>query len=353
MATAKKLPSGSWRCLVYSHSEWIPQPDGTLKEKKIRKSFTCDDPSPKGKRKCEAEASAWAVEREQRQKLAGLTFERACRLFIASRTPVLSPRTVESYNGYVNTNLSDLLPLQIDRITQRDVQLLLSEYAIGHSPKTVKNLYCFISAVMKEYRPGFHMNVVLPKRYAPDLYIPTDNEVRKILASAEGDMKLAILLAAFGPMRRGEISALRMENIDGNIVHVCENMVIKRVKGSEGEWIIKGPKSVNGDRYIEYPAFVSDLWKGKTDRVVDLNPDQISRRFARLLKNLGMHSFRFHDLRHWSASVQHALGVPDVFLMQRGGWRTDTTLKSVYRHAMSDRQEQMNKLANDYFETLA
>ncbi len=31
MPTAKKLPSGSWRCLVYSHTEEITNPDGSVK----------------------------------------------------------------------------------------------------------------------------------------------------------------------------------------------------------------------------------------------------------------------------------------------------------------------------------
>ena len=44
MATAKKLPSGSWRCQVFSHFEEQIQPDGTVKKKRIYKSFTCDDP---------------------------------------------------------------------------------------------------------------------------------------------------------------------------------------------------------------------------------------------------------------------------------------------------------------------
>ena len=53
MATAKKLPSGSWRCQVFSHIEEIPLSDGTIKKKRVYKSFTCSDPSKKGKRICE------------------------------------------------------------------------------------------------------------------------------------------------------------------------------------------------------------------------------------------------------------------------------------------------------------
>lgn len=59
MATAKKLPSGSWRCLVYSHSETIFDSDGNIvygedgkpKQKRIYESFTSDDPSPQIKKR--------------------------------------------------------------------------------------------------------------------------------------------------------------------------------------------------------------------------------------------------------------------------------------------------------------
>lgn len=44
MATAKKLPSGSWRCQVFSHIEEIPLSDGTIKKKRVYKSFTCSSP---------------------------------------------------------------------------------------------------------------------------------------------------------------------------------------------------------------------------------------------------------------------------------------------------------------------
>ena len=48
MATAKKLSSGSWRCQVYSHTEEVIQPDGSVKKKRIYKSFTCATPGAKG-----------------------------------------------------------------------------------------------------------------------------------------------------------------------------------------------------------------------------------------------------------------------------------------------------------------
>ena len=111
----------------------------------------------------------------------------------------------------------------------------------------------------------------------------------------------------------------------------------------------KPPKSVTSDRFIEYPDFVAELWKNKTGRIVDFEPDILTKRFIDLLNRSDLPHFRFHDLRHYCASMQHALGIPDAYIMARGGWSNDNVLKNVYRHAMSDRQEQMNKIANDHF----
>lgn len=151
-----------------------------------------------------------------------------------------------------------------------------------------------------------------------------------------------------GPMRRGEICALDSRDISGNVVHVCRNMVIT----PEGTWIVKTPKSYAGDRYIEFPDFVAERWKGISGRITALTPDIITNRFPRILKRAGIPHFRFHDLRHYSASIQHALGIPDAYIMQRGGWGNDGVLKAVYRHAMDSRQAGMNQIANRHFSTM-
>ena len=60
----------------------------------------------------------------------------------------------------------------------------------------------------------------------------------------------------------------------------------------------------------------------------------------------------FHDLRHYCASIQHAMGIPDAYIMQRGGWGSDAVLKNVYRHALSDKEDEMYHKANDYFSSM-
>lgn len=349
MATAKKLPSGNWRCQVYSHTEEIIQPDGTIKKKRVYKSFTCDDPSAKGRRKCEAEAAAWAAKKEAADKTISMTFGEAMDAYIGARENVLSPRTIMSYKAIRKTYIQNLMEKRIEDLRQEDIQTAINIESMKHSPKTVRNIHGLVSAVMRVYRPGFALNTSLPKRKRADLYIPSDDDVKRLLDAIRGsELELPVLLAAFGPMRRGEICALTSDNISGNVVHVCQNMV----KNEDKSWIIKTPKSYAGDRYIDYPDFVAKKWKGKTGRIVELSPDQITSKFGRCIKRIGLPHFRFHDLRHYSASIQHALGIPDVYIMQRGGWGNDSTLKSVYRHAMSDKQKEMSDMANNYFEEI-
>lgn len=341
MAKAKKLPSGSWRCRVYSHTD--------ESGKKIYKSFTVEDPTPKGKRRCEALAAEWAEDKEMdRRAKSNITFGEALEAYISSRENVLSPRSIMDYRSTQRNHLKLLQPLDIYKITQVDVQKQMNLEATKVSPKTCRNIHGLISAVMRVYRPEFALNTALPKRQPTNLYIPTTNDFKAILARAKGTtLEVPILLAAIGTMRRGEICALMAEDIDGNIIHVHRNMV----KDGHGNYIIKTPKSYAGDRYIDVPDWLIEKLP-KHDRVVNMVPDTLTGEFIRCVRSCDIPRFRFHDLRHYSASVQHALGIPDSYIMQRGGWGNDSTLKSVYRHALSDQSKKMSRVTNAYFSQL-
>lgn len=348
MAKAKKLPSGSWRCQVYSHIEEIQLPDGSTKKKRVYKSFTCDDTTSKGKRKCEALAAEWAAKKETVQSTE-MTFGEALDKYIDSRENVLSPRTIMDYRAARRNYVQQLMAIKIDDLSQQHIQQAINLESLHLSPKTVRNIHGLISAVIKVYRPDFALNTALPKKERVELYIPTDEEVKKLLSAVQDtEMELPVLLAAFGPMRRGEICALESSDISGNIVHVTKNMV----KDGSGGWIIKTPKSYAGDRYIDYPDFVAAKWAGISGRIVHLTPNNITDKFKYCLKRAELPHFRFHDLRHYSASIQHALGIPDSYIMQRGGWGNDGTLKAVYRHALADKSKEMDSLANQHFEKL-
>lgn len=340
MATAKKLPSGSWRVQIYDYTD--------AGNKRHYKSFTCDIPGAAGKRQAEYMAAEYAQNKETRSR-SEKTFGQALTDYITAREPVLSPRTVLNYKRLQDKDLKAMSDIKIADITQEIIQDFVNKDTKSHAPKTVRDNHGLIAAVVKQERPEFALNTVLPRQVRTQLYIPSDDDVKKLIKlTADTAMELPILLAAFGPMRRGEICALEVENISGNVVHVCKNMVLAPDK----KWVIKAPKSYAGDRFIDYPDFVADKWKDISGKVTKLTPDNITTQFSRLLKSSGIPHFRFHDLRHYSASIQHALGIPDAYIMSRGGWGNDGVLKSVYRHAMTGKSQEMNQIANTYFSSM-
>ena len=345
MATAKKLPSGSWRCRVYDYTD--------DSGKMHYRSFTCDDPSPKGKRKCELMAAEFAGKKERvSHSYINLTLERAIDQYIGAKNNILSPSTIIGYKG-IKKRLTPLLPLKLSEIDQRTVDVFINQYSSTHSSKSVRNLHGLLSAVLQYHGCDLVLRTKLPQKEHLVYTLPSDDDIRRLIADVKDrdpDLYIAICLAAFGTLRRSEVCGAYSDDVDRNnrLLHV-HNVLIK---DENHKWVLKPPKTVESDRYVELPAFVIDSLP-KSGRLVSANPDAITQRFKRLLKRVGCPDFRFHDLRHYSASIMHALGVPDSYIMQRGGWRTDTVLKEVYRGTLDEYSKKFTDITNHHFDSMS
>lgn len=344
MAKAKKLPSGSWRCLVYDCKD--------DSGKRIYKSFTSDDPSPKGKREVELIAAQYAAEKDLRRSMRDrMTLGQAWDKYIADRANILSPATIREYKATRKNSFNKLMDVDVFSITQDDIQSEINNMAKGSAPKTVRNKHGLLHSVIKSVRPDFAIHTTLPQKIKPEIYVPTDEQVLSILSGTEADpdMHIAVMLAAFGPLRRSEICALRSDCINSEgVAHVKQAMVL-----SEGnKWVIKHPKTYAGDRLIPLPDFVYDEIKDIEGNIVHLNPNQITGRFETILRDCDLPHFRFHALRHYCASRLHSIGIPDSYIMERGGWENASVLDNIYRHALSDQSVDMNARANAVFSSL-
>ena len=175
--------------------------------------------------------------------------------------------------------------------------------------------------------------------------IPTDSDIKRILDYARGTkFEIALTLATFG-LRRSEICALTPEDLDGNMLTVNKALV----QGADKKWSVKTTKTEAGTRTIYIPDNLADLIR-KQGYVYDGYPNSIVCYLQKVQKKLGIPKFSLHKLRHYYASMSHAIGIPDSYIMQSGGWKTDSTLKQVYRHALDDRKGEMQKQAARYIE---
>lgn len=157
-------------------------------------------------------------------------------------------------------------------------------------------------------------------------------------------MKTAILLAAALGLRRSEICALTWADLKGNQLTVSKAVV----SDEHGAWHIKSTKTESGTRVMNVPAFILQHLKElprDDERIVPLNPDAITYRFI-TLRNKHQLSLRFHDLRHYYASLLLALGIPDKYAMERMGHATPNMLKNVYQHIMKVKQDEINQTIN-------
>lgn len=341
MAKAKKLPSGSWRVQVFDHKDV----DG----KKHYKSFTAPT-----KREAEFNATQWLNNKDM-SVTEKLTLYEAVTRYIDAKRNVLSPSTIRGYEGMQRNYFRNIGTTPIAKLNNTALQIWISNLSKDLSPKTIRNINGLLSPTLAMFAPDFRLKITLPAKIKPDLYCPSDDDVKKLIEYVSGtEMEIAILLAAFGPMRRGEICALTMDDINGTIVHVKNNMVIN----SDNEWIIKQPKTPESCRRIEYPASVIQRieaikGKGYKGRVVEATPNMITSAFEHDVIGAGLPRFRFHDLRHYAASIMHAIGVPDQYILQRGGWSSDNVMKTVYRNVIGIESAKQNKKIIKHFDKIS
>lgn len=277
-----------------------------------------------------------------------LTFEEAANKYMEVKGNVLSPSTVVGYKSTLR-NLSDgFKKMNINDITSVDIQKEINDYSATRSPKTVRNAHGFISAVLGMFRPELNIFTTLPQKRKNERYIPSDEDVKRILARAKGTRyEIPLLLATFG-LRRSEICALTLDDLDGNRLTINKALV----ENDDGKFIIKSyNKTTEGTRKIYISDYLADLIREKGE-IYTHSPNQIYENLCKYQQELDIPHFRLHDMRHYYASMSHSLGIPDSYIMKAGGWKSDYTLKSVYRHAMDSKNEEMQEFAAQYITEL-
>ena len=276
-----------------------------------------------------------------------ISFTTAAEKYIKIKKNVLSPSTIRGYKSITNNLSNKFMKKIITDITAADIQAEINIYTVGRSTKSVHNAHGFISAVMGMFCPNTTINTTLPQKRKNDDYIPSDDDVRRILNYARGtDYEVALILATFG-LRRSEICALTLDDIKGCILSVNK----AKVQGADGEWHIKTTKTADGTRDVYLPDEIVSLIQER-GKIYSRHPNSILKFLQKAQKDLEIPSFSLHKLRHYYASVSHSLGIPDSYIMAAGGWKSDSTLKTVYRHAMDSKKEEMQEFAGEYIKEI-
>ncbi len=332
-----QLPSGNYRIQVYDYTD--------SEGKRHYRSFT-----GASKREAQIRANEWKVNKTQRIP-ENITVYEAIEKYIAAKQNVLSPSSIKTYKDMLRIRFSGPFGgTKLSDLTNRAIQIWVSELSANLSPKTVRNAFWLLSSALDMFAPDFRIKVTLPANIKSDFYCPSDEDIKKLLDCVQGtELEIAVMLAAFGPLRRGEICALTDEDIIGDTIVVRKSMV----KDENGKYVIKpNPKTYGSYREIKMPDIVIEKISGIKGRIVQMTPETLTSRFEHTINRININKFRFHDLRHYSASMMHAIGVPDQYILQRGGWTNDHVMKTVYRNVIDIEKEKQNRKINEHFSEL-
>lgn len=321
-----ELPSGMWRCQVTAGGK--------------RHSVIDEDPTV-------AHAKALAIKNGflNASSPSKISVKQAIENYINSKTSILSPSTLYEYRRAARNDFSDIADRMVSDMTPEATQMWINDLAASHSPKTVRNTFALFKASLKPVTDCRYDLIILPKRVKAEIVVPTTEEVSALINASEGYTRSAIILAAWLGLRRSEVLALTKDCLSGNVLHIRQ----ARVRSVDGE-AVKRPKSYSGDRKIRIPDDIANMIRSSaTDNIVPVNASTLSYHFEQACKKAGVRKMRFHDLRHYSASVLLMLGVPDKYAMERMGHATNNMLKTVYQHTMAEKRTEIDNAVDDYF----
>ncbi|MBR0139438.1 MAG: tyrosine-type recombinase/integrase [Firmicutes bacterium] len=345
---AKKTPSGSWRVQVYDYTD--------QQGKKHVKSFTAST-------KAQAELMAAEFARTKRTRASEASKGTVGALidkYIELCGPVLSPSTLTAYKRIRAHAFPTLMETQASKLNAAAVQKAINAEtqrtgeATGKplSAKTIKNEWGLVSAALAE---------LTGMRFAPKLptyqVVPKDlPEPAAVMAAVRGsDVELPVLLALCLSLTISEIRGLKCSDVAGG------TLTIRRVivDTDAGPVVKETGKTATRLRKLVIPRFLRELVEstvpyikyaqGGSDGFLEpRSRAAIYGRFQTEMRRAGL-KISFHGLRALNASAMLALGVPDKYAMERGGWRTPHVMKAHYQQTLSQERLDFDELVNDYF----
>ena len=176
--------------------------------------------------------------------------------------------------------------------------------------------------------------------------LPTAEQVMNMVCGT--DIELPCLLAMWLSLRMGEVRGLQFRDLHDNVLTVCRSNIYFDGKNN----IRDMNKTYKSTRRLTVPDYIKQFieavpHKKEDEFIVQMEYQTLRSKFYKLLVERGYH-MAFHDLRHLSASVMLMLNIPDKYAMERGGWSTNSTLKSVYQHTFSEERKKID----DYFNSI-
>ncbi len=282
---------------------------------------------------------------------------RECCQAYLEENPRVGMRWAETCRRNMRLHMAELLDMPIVNITPPLVRAWHARALRGKGGRTsISQSYRLMRAVLNvAVQDGAIVRnpCQIPgagAQRSPERRIASPAQVAKLVQETTPRFQAAIVLAAWCGLRRGEICALRTEDVDleRGVVRVRKNWVELLEEPTKFE---KDPKSEAGKRTVTIPPHVVAVldrhrreFAGEEFFFIERNENRVRgntiyQAFVRARKKIGV-EISFHDLRHTGQSLAAATGASLVDLKQRLG-HSSTAAAQRYMHAIEGRDAQI------------
>lgn len=283
----------------------------------------------------------------------GMTVAEAITEYAESRRNRVKPSTFANYLYIRDKRFTELMPQEVGDVTSEMLDMaverelgLPSRKGSKLSPKTVIDAYNLVVSAIKKQRPDFKPVVALPEnpRKFP-LILPMDVIIPAV---ADTDMELPCLLAMQYTLSASEIRGLtKSKSIRDGKLYIVETVV--SVNGASVR--MTGDKEPDRPRVFDITPRIAALISAiDSDTLEPRSAHALNMRFQRLLAYAGLPKMSFHKLRHVAATVMAEENIPANIAQERGGWKTDDTMKKVYIHTFTEARKAADEKVNQRVE---
>jgi integrase len=345
---------------------WVGDPDHPKGGRQISKTFRISVTGDStGVRAAQAALEDFVREEAVRGTREDQTVKVLADRWLEDCADRLAYRTVHDYRLKLKRmmifigkiKLRDLTPEDLNRLYRRELDR-------GVSASTVLKYHRVLSTMFREAeRWGWiakspTRNARPPRNVqAKKFDTPSIDMVQVLVDRCESNhMRLAIRIAAATGARRGEICALRWEDVDLKKNYMLiHKSVYEGPKGDE----VKTTKT-NNRRMISIDnkiAFELKAFQGRSrgyifsddDGVTPWRPDRITKEFAVVrAKVRKAANVRFHDLRHFHATRLLAAGMDPVTVSKRLGHAKVSTTIDIYAAALEEMDRKAAEIAESW-----
>ena len=188
---------------------------------------------------------------------------------------------------------------------------------------------------------------------APQRPVATMVEVDAMTALMPAELRVAVVLAVWCQLRRGEVRGLRRKDVDLELGLVTID--VTRTTAMSGRTIVKEPKTRAGRRTVAIPPNALDVVAAHLDTHVGEGPDalvvdgtdrSLSVAWTAARAGIDRGDLRFHDLRHSGLTWSAATGASVAELMRRAGHASQAAALR-YQHATDERDRALARALSE------